>query len=164
VLVARTVRFREAPRPERLEALAAAAVEVLNGELPVVVDPRAHADVALVVEHARALAFAPATRQEAELLGWVARYDRGRGDYASAERSYRRRREALVSLLGEEHPGTLAAKRGPRAAGAGAGSIAEPALEASRRLLGEEHPVTLGAMVTLAATLGHQGDWRAPAH
>jgi Tetratricopeptide repeat/TIR domain len=162
-LVARTMRLSD-PKPQRTQALQAAAVGVLTGALQAIVDPRKHTSLRQVVPHARELARHPATPAEAELLGWVARYDYERGDFRPAQLGYQQQWEASRRLLGPEHPDTLGSMDNLalmlRALGdlGGARELHQQALDARRRVLGPEHPNTLTSMNNLAATLRALGD------
>jgi hypothetical protein len=82
-LVARTARFQERDQ-RRLAAVREAAIGVLTDRLQAVVDARAHLGLQGVVPHARALVRHAATVAEAELLGWVARYDYQQGAFGPA--------------------------------------------------------------------------------
>ena len=114
--------------------------------------------------HARELARQPDSTAEADLLGWVGRYDYERGDYRPAEQANRQALEARRRLLGPEHPDTLSSMNNLaealRALGdaAGAAELHRQVLEARRRLLGPEHPDTLSSMNNLAGTLQALGD------
>ena len=84
-LVSRAVRFHEKSAPERTQALRAAAVEALRAEIAKAADdPRLHKQIEFHVAHARQVVAIPGTILEANLVGWVARYDFERGSYASA--------------------------------------------------------------------------------
>jgi Tetratricopeptide repeat/TIR domain len=165
-LVSRAVRFQEKASPERTRALRVATVEALRAEIArVAKDPRIRGgESELDAVHARQLVARAANVNEANLLGWLARYDYERGAYASARTLRSRELEFHRDAQGEEHPDTLTARHNLadtlRAQGdlAGARQHEEQVLEASRRLLGEEHPDTLTARNNLAQTLQAQGD------
>src|SRR5271157_5918588 len=90
-LVSRSVRFREKTAPERTQVLRAAAVEALVAEIAKAADdPRLHKHIEFHVAHARQVAAIPETIPEADLVGWVARYDYVRGAYASARALWER--------------------------------------------------------------------------
>jgi tetratricopeptide (TPR) repeat protein len=162
-LVARTVRFTDRT-PGRREALRQAALTTLTGELEAIVDFGLHARLGGLVPHARELTRRAEDVGELALLGWVARYDRERGDYASARALWQRHYETHRRVLGDEHPDTLASLNGLAATLwaqgdlAGARTLHEQALELRRRVLGDEHPDTLNSLNNLAATLRDQGD------
>ncbi len=165
-LVSRAVRFREKASPERTQALRTAAVEALRAEIAkVATDPRIRGgESELLAAHARQLVTAPANVNEANLLGWLGRYDDERGSYVSASTLYAHELAFRRQAQGEEHPATLTARNNlaqtMQAQGdlAGARQQQEQVLEARRRLLGEEHPDTLRARLNLAATVSAQGD------
>jgi hypothetical protein len=164
-LVSRAVRFHEKGAPQRTQALRTAAVEALTREIAKAAeDPRLHKQIEFHVAHARQVVAIPGTIPEANLVGWVARYDLARGAYASARTLYERELGFSLRVLGEEHPDTLTARLSLagtlHAQGdlAGARQHEEQVLEARRRLLGEEHPDTLTARNNLAGTLHAQGD------
>ena len=111
-LVSRAVRFHEKAAPERTQALRAAAVEALRAEIAKVAeDPRIRGgESELYAAHARQLVARAANVNEANLLGWLARYDHERGSYVSA-RTLRTQELAFRSQAqGEEHPATLTAR------------------------------------------------------
>ena len=164
-LVSRAVRFHEKGAPQRTQALRTAAVEALTREIAKAAeDPRLHKQIEFHVAHARQVVAIPGTIPEANLVGWVARYDLARGAYASARTLYERELGFSLRVLGEEHPDTLTARLSLagtlHAQGdlAGARQHEEQVLEARRRLLGEEHPDTLTARNNLALTMHAQGD------
>jgi hypothetical protein len=164
-LVSRAVRFHEKGAPQRTQALRTAAVEALTREIAKAAeDPRLHKQIEFHVAHARQVVAIPGTIPEANLVGWVARYDLARGAYASARTLYERELGFSLRVLGEEHPDTLTARLSLagtlHAQGdlAGARQHEEQVLEARRRLLGEEHPATLTARNNLALTMHAQGD------
>jgi tetratricopeptide (TPR) repeat protein len=162
-LVARTMRFTD-PQPERTTALRAAAVEVLTWAVAAIQNPSNHPSLRQVIPHARELARYPATTAEADLLGWVGRYDYARGDYPAAEQVFRQVLDVRRRLLGAEHPDTLGSMNNLAmtlvALGdlAGARDLFHQALDGYRRLLGPEHPNTLTSMNNLATTLADLGD------
>ncbi|MBF0394880.1 MAG: tetratricopeptide repeat protein, partial [Alphaproteobacteria bacterium] len=159
-LVSRTMRFHD-PADEALRLAAIAAVAAV---MPGVADIREHAALQDWVAHARVLSEGADDLEAADLLGWVARYDRERGAYRAAEARYRRQMGIRERFLGTEHPDTLTAMN--NLAGtlwaqgdlAGARAFEEQVLSVRRRVLGEEHPATLTSMNNLAGTLGAQGD------
>jgi len=93
----------------RTEALRTAAVEAWRAEIAkAALDPRLYQQIAWHVEHARQVVSLPATAPEANLVGWVARYDCGRGAYASARTLHERELEvhlhcAEARTLGYAH-------------------------------------------------------------
>jgi len=163
VLVSRTVRFRD-PEPKRVARMKAAALHAFNARMPDAADIRKHAVLALWVAHAREIAVTADDAETATLLGWVARYDRERGDYRSASRLYAQERDIRRRVLGDEHPDTLTSMGNLAetllAQGdlTGARSLGEKVLDTRRRVLGEEHPDTSATRNNLAQTLKAQGD------
>ncbi len=164
-LVSRTVRFQEKGSPERTGALRTAAVEALRAEIAKVAkDPRIRGESELHVTHARQLVTGVTNVNEANLLGWIARYDHVRGSYVSARALRTRELEFRISAQGEEHPATLTARNNlaqtlqDQGDLAGARQHQEQVLAAFRRLLGEDHSDTLGTRNNLAGTLKAQGD------
>jgi hypothetical protein len=148
-LVSRTVRFQEKSSPEPTEATRAAAIVALRREIAAAAgDPRLHRQVEMQVEHGRHVVSIPATADEADLVGWVARYDFERGAYASARTLCERQLDIRRRLLGPEHPDTLTSMSNLaetlRAQGdwAGARKLQEETLDIVLRLLGPEHPHT----------------------
>jgi Tetratricopeptide repeat len=162
-LVARTMRFTDS-RPKRTAALRAAAVSVLTQALQAIVDARAHVTVQAMVPHARELARHPSTVTEADLLGWVARYDYQRGDFRPAEQGWRQQWDTCRQLLGANHPDTLTSMNNLAATLyalgdlAGARDLQQQARDAQQRRLGADHPTTLRSMNNLASTLADLGD------
>ncbi|MFO1430671.1 MAG: tetratricopeptide repeat protein [Candidatus Competibacteraceae bacterium] len=162
-LVARTVRF-ESAWSERREVLRRAAVTALDQVMPQAADIRQHARILLDIPHARELTRTVEDSETADLLGWVARYDRERGDYRSAAELRGRQWEANRRLRGDEHPATLSSMNNLAvtlwAQGdlAGARTLQEQVLALRRQVLGEEHPNTLTSVNNLAATRRAQGD------
>jgi hypothetical protein len=163
-LVSRTARFQERGSPERTEAIRAAAIVALAAEFAAAAeDPRLQRQE-LQVAHGRQVVSIPATVNEAVLLGWVARYDLGRGAYVSARTLCERALDFRRRVLGPEHPHTLTSMN--NLAGAlfsqgdlvGARNLQDKTLHIFRRLLGPEHPDTLNSMNNLAGTLYAQGD------
>jgi hypothetical protein len=72
--------------PKRQMTIHEATVRALTRVLPQVADVRTHEGLALEVSHARALvAELDGHKSRAGLLGWVARHDVERGEYALAE-------------------------------------------------------------------------------
>src|SRR5829696_9237079 len=146
-LVARTIRFQE-PDPQRLAVLREAAVATLTAQLQAIVDARAHIALEGVIPHARQLVGDAETAMEAELLGWVARYDHQRGDFGPAAQGYRQQADAYRQLLGPEHPATLTAMSNLALTQHSLGDLTaalelnQQVLDARRRLLGPEHPHT----------------------
>ncbi len=165
-LVSRTVRFQEKASPERTQALRTAAVKALGAEIAKVAeDPRIRGESELLATHARQLVTGTAANvNEANLLGWIARYDLERGRYPSAGALIVRELEFRRQAQGEEHADTLTARLDlastlwARGDLAGARQEEEQVLAARRRLLGEEHPNTLTARNNLAETMRAQGD------
>src|SRR5271157_580632 len=164
-LVSRAVRFQEKGAPERTQALRAAVIEALEAEIAEAApDARLHKQIEFEVPHARQVVTMPETIPEANLVGWVARYDYVRGAYASARTLNEREFEFRRRVQGPEHPDTLTSMSNlagtVRAQGdlAGARKLQEETLAVSRRVQGPEHPHTLGSMNNLAETLRAQGD------
>ncbi len=164
-LVSRAVRFQEKSAPERTQALRAAAVEALRAEIAKAAeDPRLHKQIEFHVAHARQVVESPATVNEANLVGWTAKYDKVRGAFASTRTLNLRELEFRRRELGPEHPDTLTSMNnladtlGKQGDLAGARKLQEETLAIERRVLGPEHPDTLTSMNNLADTLGKQGD------
>ena len=133
-------------------------------ELGAIVDARTHARLESAVAHARELAREVRGLADANLLGWVARYEYERGDYRSAASLRRRESAELTGLLGDEHPATLTSMGNLAATLWAQGELAgAPACRrvprTPRRLLGDEHPDTLTSMNNLAETLGRRATW-----
>lgn len=165
MLVSRAVRFHEKSTRERTEALRAAAVEALWERIADTADdPRPHKQIEPYVAHARQVVKAPETIPEANLIGWVARYDYERGSYASARTLYEREVEFRRRVQGPEDPDTLRSMNNLAKTLRDQGDLAEArklqeeALALRRRVLGLEHPDTLSSMDNLASTLYTQGD------
>src|SRR5574341_1016733 len=108
-LVARTIRAAD-PDPAQTRAAHAAAVGRLAEQLSAAADIRRHGELAELVVHARTLTAQVNNPKDAELLGWVARYDFERGAFAAAQEARQREWDAYRRLLGDEHPDTLTAK------------------------------------------------------
>ena len=164
-LVSRAVRFDEKSAPERTQALRTAAVVALRSEIAKAAeDPRLHKQIEFLVAHARQVVATPENVPEANLVGWLALYDRVRGAYASARTLNERVFEFLRRKLGPEHRGTLnsmnnlASTLAAQGDLAGARELHEEALAIWGRVLGPEHPDTLTSMNNLAETLRAQGD------
>jgi tetratricopeptide (TPR) repeat protein len=167
VLVSRTMRYYRGD-DTRTRRLRTAAVNTLAEALQVVEDIRQHTTVAREIAHARHLVGRGiASRDEAELANWLARYDYERGDYAGASRIQQEEMDARRRLLGADHPDTLVAIgnlaltlyfQGKLAE---ARALQEPLVEAARRVLGTEHRGTRMAMNNLGLTLLAQGDFAA---
>ena len=163
-LISRTIRFRDI-MPDRSGELRDAAVSVLTDEFRKKADdPRNHHALELAAVHARELVSRAEHLPEAELMGWVARYDSVRAAYKSAENLYRRQYGIMRRVFGTEHHFTLASMSNlattllAQCDLAGARKIQEQVLEISRKVLGAEHPDTLTSMNNLAETLRAQGD------
>ena len=162
-LVSRTLRLHE-PDAARTEPLRAAAVTVLNQEMPRAADIREHASLKDWLPHAHHLGSALNDAETLTLFGWVGRFDHVQGQYAAARVIQQQQLEARRRVQGEEHPDTLTSMNNLastlRNQGdlAGARKLEEAVLEARRRVQGEEHPDTLTSMNNLASTLGNQGD------
>jgi Tetratricopeptide repeat/NB-ARC domain len=94
----------------------------------------------------------------------IAWYYAGQGIFTQAEQWHSRCLNECKSRLGEEHPDTLTSMcslaQTLKAQGdlAGARTLGEQVVEASRRVLGEKDPDTLTSMNNLADTLYSQGD------
>ena len=107
-LVSRAVRFHEKNSPERTQALQAAATVALRAAIATAAaDPRLHRQIELHVAHARQVVSIPGNADEADLVGWVARYDFERGAYASALTLDKRTLDYRRRVLGPEHANTL---------------------------------------------------------
>jgi hypothetical protein len=164
VLLARTMRLHDADIKRQI-TIHEAAVGALTRVLPQVADVRTHEALALEVSHARTLvAEVDGNERRAELLGWVARYDVERGEYALAEYESRIQLSEYEVLFGKRDERTLLAA-GDLARALKGGEKNEEALAIEKRvlrerirLLGREHVDTLTAMNNLAATLGELGD------
>jgi hypothetical protein len=162
-LVARATRYRD-PDLARRAALREAAIAALTDQLAAIVDARAHVRLQAVVPHARELARNPETVAEANLLGWVARYDYQRGDFRPAEQGWRQQWDTYQRLVGDDHPATLNSINNLaetlRAAGDlhAARDLHQQTLDTRRRLLGPDHPDTLISMSNLATMLYADGD------
>ena len=163
-LVSRAVRFRDL-EPERTKALRAAAVEALAAEIAKAAkDIRLHQGIEFHVAHAREIVATPTTVSEANLLDWVARYDRERAAYVAAQALYSRALDFRRQAQGAEHAGTLNSMTGlartlsEQGDFAEARKLQEETLAVRRRVLGPEHPDTLTSMNNLAETLRAQGD------
>jgi tetratricopeptide (TPR) repeat protein len=154
-LVTRTVRFQE-PAPQRAAALRAAAIAVLTGRLRAIVDARAYVGLQVVVPHARELVGHVDTTAEADLLGWVARYDVERGDFRPAETLYRQQLDARQRLLDPDHPDILQSMNNLATTLHDLGDLPaardlhQQALNIAQRVLGPDHPDTLASMDNLA--------------
>ena len=164
VLVARTMRLHDADFQRQL-IIHKAAVRALTRALPPVADVRTHEDLAPEVSHARALVRElDGSESRTELLGWVARYDVERGEYALAETESRTQLSAYEALFGKRDERTLLAAGDLARALKGlernteAMEIEKHVLKERIRLLGRDHIDTLTAMNNLAMTLGEQGD------
>ncbi len=163
-LVSRTLRFAEASAEKQWSTLRACLVQVLNVEMVRASDVREHADLSPWVTHARELIDTPQGEAAANLLGWVARFDREGGRYALAQKAYETQLQARKRVLGEEHPDTLTSMNNLASTLwnqgdlPGARRLQEAVLDAQKRVLGEEHPDTLMSTNNLAATLRSQGD------
>lgn len=163
-LVSRTVRFSQKGASERTQALRAAAVEALISVLSQTAqDARMHDRIQLYIAHARHLSPMVSSMPEADLLGWMARYDAERAAYASARTLFSRVVEYRRRQQGVEHPDTLISISNVgttmRAQGdlAAARKLQEELLGVTRRVQGTEHPYTLIMMHNLASTLRAQG-------
>ena len=162
-LVVRTVRFHDG-RPERVEALRGAAVEVLLTKMPQVADIRAHEALREWVAHARQVSEEAQDTRAADLLGWVGRHDYQQGAYGLARNSFQRELDTVRRILGKDHPDTLTALNNLgqilKAQGdlVGARIYAQQVLDTRRRVLGEDHPDTLTAMGNLGNIFQAQGD------
>lgn len=164
VLVARTMRLHDVDL-ERQMTIHEAAVRALTRILPDVADVRTHKRLALEVSHARALVdHLDNSESRTELLGWVARYDVERGEYALAETEYRIQLSAYETLVGKRDARTLLAAGDLARALKGrekrveAMQIEKHVLKERIRLLGRDHVDTVTAMNNLAVTLGELGD------
>ena len=163
-LISRTIRFRDI-MPDRSGELRDAAVSVLTDEFRKKAgDPRTHHALEPTVTHARELSSRDEDIKTAALMAGVARYDRVRAEYKSAENLYYGQWEIRSRILGDEHPDTIASMGNLaetlRDQGdlTGARELQEQVLKIRRRILGGEHLSTLISIVNLAATLQAQGD------
>jgi len=162
-LVARTLRFHD-PAPERQAALRRAALAVLGRWIPAAADIREHARLQPRLPHVQALARDAEDPASLNLAGWLGLYEFLGGRYRAAQAWHEAEYQGRRTLLGEEHPATLASMNNLagtlRAQGdlAGARALHEQELAICRRVLGEEHPDTLTSMGNLASTLQAQGD------
>jgi len=151
--------------PNRQATIHEAAVRALNRVLPGVSDVRKHEGLGLEVAHARALVQdLRGSPSRAELLGWVARYDVERDEYALAETASRTQLRAYVTFFGKRDAHTVLAAGDLARALKGqdknleAVEIEKRVLKERTRLLGRDHLDTLTAMNNLAVTLGSLGD------
>ncbi|WP_147165078.1 tetratricopeptide repeat protein, partial [Pararhodospirillum oryzae] len=148
----------------RQQALREAMVEALRQVLPAAEDIRRHGALAALIPHAQALALAPQTEAEADVIGWGGRFYLEAGVYGAARDAFQAAVEARGRILGPEHPDTLTSQANLaltlHAQGdlAGAREMQEGVLEVLRRVLGPEHPNTLVSMNNLAEMLRAQGD------
>jgi tetratricopeptide (TPR) repeat protein len=166
-LVSRTVRFQEAPTPQRTKTLRAAAIKVLNDRISKCAeDVRSHRAIEPLIVHARHLVAAPTTLSEALLLAWVARYESERGAYGLAASLFQRELEFRMATQGPSHSeiadsmNNLAENLRLSGDLAAAQDLHERALAARRRWLGGADPDTLDSMNNLALILEEQGDLR----
>ncbi|WP_293993796.1 tetratricopeptide repeat protein [Sphaerotilus sp.] len=163
-LVVRTVRFHDG-RPERVEALRGAAVEVLLTKMPLVVDIRTHEALKDWVAHARQVSMEAQDARMATVLSWVGRHDHERGDYRLACDAFLREQNTRRQALGADHPTTLTAMHNLsqtlRAQGnfSEARYLAKQVLSARRHILGESHLDTIIAMEALGQVLQDSGDF-----
>ncbi|WP_310463105.1 toll/interleukin-1 receptor domain-containing protein [Sphaerotilus sp.] len=102
-LVVRTVRFHDG-RPERVEALRRAAVEILLKLMPLVADIRMHEALKDWVAHARQVSTEVQDARTADLLGWVGRHDYQQGTYGPARHAWQHQLDTMRRVLGEDHP------------------------------------------------------------
>lgn len=150
-LVVRTVRFHDG-RPERVEALRGAAVEVLLTEMPRVKNVYDHPEMKVWVAHARHAGARPHDALTATLMGWVGQYDFTQGQYAYAHEAFNLDLETTRHLFGEEDPATLTAMINHAEAMSELGRagearrIVEQVLETRQRLHSEDH---LGILMAL---------------
>ena len=107
----------------------------------------------------------PETIPEADLLGWLARYDYERGSYASARHAYERELEFRRRVQGPEHPQTLASMNNLAMTLARSGRFDGGAQAARRRTLpsaagcwGRSTRIRLPSMNNLSLTMLAQGD------
>jgi tetratricopeptide (TPR) repeat protein len=103
-LVSRAVRFHEKRAAARIMALRSVAIEVLRSEIDRLTrDARPSRETESYAAHARYLTSALNTASEADLVGWLARYEYQRGAYAathgllSRELEFRRRVQGPAS-------------------------------------------------------------------
>jgi tetratricopeptide (TPR) repeat protein len=163
-LVVRTVRFHDG-RPERVEALRGAAVEVLLTEIPKVTDIRVHKAMEYWVAHARCAGEQPRDVGTAALLVWIGRYSYERGEYSHAHEAFTLGLQTLRHFIGEEHPSTLTAMSNLVANHLARGDLSsaqsgvEHVLDARQRILGDEHPETVQTMNNLGQILKAQGEF-----
>ena len=98
-------------------------------------------------------------------LNEVAAFHWDAGRYGAAEPVYRWALETLESLLGPEHPDTLASVNniatllGDKGDYVATEPLSRRALEARERVLGPEHPDTLTSVSNLAFLLASKGDY-----
>ncbi|EWY38668.1 hypothetical protein N825_12715 [Skermanella stibiiresistens SB22] len=105
VLVSRTIRFHgDEPPPGLRDAAVAALVERMEDAD----DIRNHFGLLPLIPHARALTGDPLDAQTSRLLHWLGYFNLERGAYVEAETDFGRTLNARKTLLGPEHPDTLA--------------------------------------------------------
>ena len=162
-LVVRTMRFHDG-RPERVEALRGAAVEVLLTKMPQVADIRTHEALKDWVAHARQVSGEALDAQTTSLLAWVGRYAHEQGSYDLARSTYQRVLDTRQHVLGSDHHdtlialGNLASILHCQGDLVGARLYAQQVFNTMRRVLGEDHPDTLTALNNLALILDDHGD------
>jgi tetratricopeptide (TPR) repeat protein len=164
VLISRTFKFKDT-KYERSEMLFNAAVSTLIKKLSIITDRRIHNELRPDIIHARSVTSSKDGILIANLMDWVARYDRIQGSYKSAETLLRLMWDIRTRILGDEHPDTLASINNlaitlkDQGDYAGARKLEEQVLELQRKTLGDKHPSTLNTMNNLANTLSDQGDY-----
>jgi tetratricopeptide (TPR) repeat protein len=164
VLISRTIRFMGSV-PDRSEKLRNAAVSILIKKLSITNDCGIHNELRLDIIHARALASSKEDILTANLIAWVARYDKLQGAYESSKKLLQRAWDIETRILGVEHPSTLSTMSSLASTLYYSGDyekarkFIEQTLRITRKVLGDEHPYTLSTMNSLAITLYYQGDY-----
>src|SRR5262249_23599769 len=109
-LVSRAVRFHDKDTGA-VARMRRGTIAALAEQLTVITDVRAHPELTLEVLHARELAQRGiADIGTMELADRVARHDYVRGEYPSARALQEQLLAASSSVLGEDHPVTIASK------------------------------------------------------
>lgn len=163
-LIARTLRFCDAPGTARRAQLEAAAVQVLVQRMALAADIRRHADLQLILPHVQWLARRLDDPRRLALAGWLGRRASEAGHYRDAERWCRAEREARIALQGEDHEGTLRACHNLAIVLSSLGeyqearALDEQVLKWRRRELGEAHQDTLASASNLANLLQRAGN------
>ncbi|MFA7431987.1 MAG: tetratricopeptide repeat protein, partial [Rhodospirillaceae bacterium] len=150
--------------PDAMVAVKATAVKNFAWVMRAAADIREHRFLSPLIPHVVVLTERANSLDEAELLGWLARYHREAGQAALAEPICRQQMEVYLRRLGAEDRHTLASMHNLasslRAQGdyVGAQLLQEQVLEVERRVLGEQHPSTLISISSLSATILEKGD------